>query len=89
MEQNFRYIWLSLNDITDSEKDQLIELIDFYENNSKCIVYYPSMDILIWLGKNAIHLGKDKRALVVNSFTEFMEIVNECKLNQILGIDYE
>lgn len=86
MEQNFRYIWLSLNDITDSEKDQLIELIDFYENNSKCIVYYPSMDILIWLGKNAIHLGKDKRALVVNSFTEFMEIVNECKLNQILGI---
>lgn len=89
MEQNFRYIWLSLNDITDSEKDQLIELIDFYENNSKCIVYYPSMDILIWLGKNAIHLGKDKRALVVNSFTEFMEIVNECKLNQILGIAYE
>lgn len=89
MEQNFRYIWLSLNDITDSEKDQLIELIGFYENNSKCIVYYPSMDILICLGKKAIHLGKDKRALVVNSFTEFMEIVNECRLNQILGIAYE
>lgn len=89
MEQNFRYIWLSLNDITDSEIDHLIELIGFYENNSKCIVYYPSMDILIWLGKNAIHLGKDKRALVVNSFTEFMEIVNGCRLNQILGIDYE
>lgn len=48
MEQNFRYIWLSLNDITDSEIDHLIELIGFYENNSKYIVYYPSMDFFLW-----------------------------------------
>ena len=80
MEQNFRYIWLSLNDITDSEIDHLIELIGFYENNSKYIVYYPSMDFFLW---------QDKRDLVTNSFTEFMAIVNEYVLNQILGIDYE
>lgn len=88
MEQNFRYIWLSLNDITDSEKDQLIELIDFYENNSKYIVYYPSMDFFLWQ-KEVPDLSKDKRDLVTNSFTEFMAIVNEYVLNQILGIDYE
>ncbi|MPY08796.1 hypothetical protein C0165_08185 [Moraxella catarrhalis] len=89
MEQNFRYIWLSLNDITDSEIDHLIELIGFYENNSKYLVYYLSIDLFLWQREEAPHLGKDKRDLVTNSFTEFMEIVNECKLNQILGIAYE
>lgn len=88
MEQNFRYVWLSLNDITDSEIDHLIELIGFYENNSKYIVYYPSMDFFLWQ-KEVPDLSKDKRDLVTNSFTEFMAIVNEYVLNQILGIDYE
>lgn len=89
MEQNFRYIWLSLNDITDSEMDQLIELIGFYVNNSKYVVYYPSMDMFLWQGEARPSLSKDKRDLDANSFTEFMKIVNECRLNQILGIDYE
>lgn len=89
MEQDFRFMWLSLNGITDSEIDQLLELIGFYNTNSKYIAYSPSTNFFFWREEIPPHLIKDKSALVTNSFTEFMAIVNEYVLNQILGIDYE
>ena len=88
MERSLKYVWLSIDNMTEPDREHMNNLVGhYYFDDTKWAVYFLSVDLFCWMRGTKPHPSKDKSDIVVNSFTELMERVSELRLNKALGID--